>query len=235
MPATLRSALGRIDSAAEYLLVLDEFGSRRTQALDHQIEAIGLVRRRCRHSRPRRAGIRACPGHRPISVSCAGPAASRSVGAWPPLQTRTTMRLAAAILEVLLERVRQRRGLPQAAEHALVVIEAGDRDRLIDRPLERPADEGGDCGCGAFDRCLRPQLLCGVRGGKHQLGHALPSKPNANVAQRRHCRAHYTAAMRLVRSGCGGGRGASRARWHAAAAPRPRAAPPPACARFPPA
>src|ERR1700686_4798646 len=154
---------------------------------------------------------------------------------------------AAAILKILLDRIRQRRGQPQATENALVIVEIGDRDRLIDRTLERPAYESGDCGCGAFDRCLGPQLSCGVSGGNHQLGQALSSKPNANVAQRRRRCARakeqefaqllvlvlvpvlvpmlvlvLVPVLALARRG-------------GALLPQPRVVPLPACSRFPPA
>ena len=63
---------------------------------------------------------------------------------------------AAAVLEELLDRVGNGRGLPQAAEHVLEFGEARDRDRPVHRPLEGAADEGGDCGWQARDDRLGP-------------------------------------------------------------------------------
>ena len=62
--------------------------------------------------------------------------------------------LVAAILEELLDGVRQRRGLPQPAEDTLIVIEAVQQRGLIEGPLECAPHEGRDAGAHARDRRL---------------------------------------------------------------------------------
>ena len=52
-------------------------------------------------------------------------------------------RLAAAVVEVLFDRVAQETRLPQTAEYVLEFREALDENRTIDRPAQGAADEGG--------------------------------------------------------------------------------------------
>ena len=79
--------------------------------------------------------------------------------------------LAAAVLEELLDGIRQRRGLPQAAEVLLELGEALDQDRAIDRTFEGAADEGGDAGRHALDRVVRSALFGDLDAGDAALGH----------------------------------------------------------------
>ena len=78
-------------------------------------------------------------------------------------------RFLAAVLEELVDGVRQGRGLPQSTEQLLVLGEALDARRFADRPFERTADEGGD-GCGS---ALKRQ----VGGRSSPAGGSTPCRP----------------------------------------------------------
>ena len=111
---------------------------------------------------------------------------SVSVGGRAPLTTRTMIGAAAAVLEELLDRVTQRGGLPEAAEHARVVGEAADRHGFVDRALERAADEGRDVGRGARDDTYRAGCFGGWDLRVKRLGQSTPQNvsPTIRAAQR---------------------------------------------------
>ena len=90
---------------------------------------------------------------------------------------------AAAVLEELLDRVTQRGGLPQAAEHARVVGEAADRDGFVDRTLEGAADEGRDVGRGARDDTYRAGLFGGWDLRVKRLGQSTPHDRDARQSR----------------------------------------------------
>src|SRR5215472_10228829 len=82
---------------------------------------------------------------------------------------------ATTVLKELLDCVGQRRGLPQAAEVLLELVEAADRQRLTHRPLERAPDEGRDGGRHALDRVIVTALLCELCAGRGAVGHSSAS------------------------------------------------------------
>jgi len=84
-------------------------------------------------------------------------------------------RLAATVLEELFDCVGKRRGLPQAAEALLELVEAADRQRLVHRPLERAADEGHYGGRHALNRVMIPALLCELCACAKAVGHSRAS------------------------------------------------------------
>src|SRR4029077_18489940 len=84
-------------------------------------------------------------------------------------------RPSAAILEELLDRVGERRGLPQAAEVLLELVETVDRESLIDRPLESAADECRDGSRHTLDRVVVTALLCELYAGRGAVGHSSAS------------------------------------------------------------
>ena len=63
--------------------------------------------------------------------------------------------LATALLEEMFDRIRQRAGLPQAAEVLLKVGEAANDDGLMKGTAKRAADECGQLRAGARNRLLR--------------------------------------------------------------------------------
>ncbi len=81
---------------------------------------------------------------------------------------------AAAVLEELLDGVTQRGGLPQAAENSCVVRKAANRDGLVDRTLERAADEGRDVGRGARNDTYRAGFFGGWDLRVKRLGQSTP-------------------------------------------------------------
>src|SRR4029077_9108649 len=84
-------------------------------------------------------------------------------------------RLATAVLKELLDRIRKRRGLPQAAELLLKLDETRDRERLIHRTLEGATDERNDSGRHAFNRVIRAAFLCELYAGRGAVGHSCAS------------------------------------------------------------
>ena len=84
----------RIETRRKISCVLDELGAGGAQALHHQVEAVGLVRRDAVIV-DRRAQIFARARRQPPASAPASAAPQRSVrvGARPPLQTRTTRQL----------------------------------------------------------------------------------------------------------------------------------------------
>ncbi len=139
--------------ATEDLLILDELGSGRAHTLHDEIEPVGLavLDAVVVDGRPQvltRAGVQSdelqqrgargqCDRRRVRSIDDA-----HDVGA------------PTAVLEELLDGVGQGGWLPQAAEMLLEFAEARDHDRLIHRPLQRAADEGGDGRWRTVDRAL---------------------------------------------------------------------------------
>ena len=134
----------RIDrDAAVDLLVLDVLRARGAHALDHEVEAVLLVVADAvvvdgRAQELARAGRERLEHQRLAARRESDRAAARAVrdahhDRGPP-----------AILEVLLERVRQRGGLPQAAEDALEFVEAVDAHGAIDGAAQATADERRD-------------------------------------------------------------------------------------------
>src|SRR4029079_9778333 len=65
----------------------------------------------------------------------------------------------ATVLEELLESVGKRRGLPESATDLLEFGQAGHGHRLVDRSLQRAADEGRDSSWHALNRVLRHSAL----------------------------------------------------------------------------
>ena len=99
---------------------------------------------------------------------------------------------AAAILEVLLDRVAQCAGLPQAAEHARGVVEAADRTGSMHGPVQRAADEGSDAVGTPRDGIVRTGSFGGWDLRVKRLGQSTPQNVSPTMYGPRNC-----AAQRL--------------------------------------
>ena len=129
--------------AAIDLLVLDVFRPGRPHALDHQVEQVVLVvadavvvdGRAQELARARRERLE---HERLVARRQFERAAARAI------RDAHDDRRAPAVLEELLDCIGQRARLPQPAEDALEFVEAGDRNRAIDRATQAPADECRD-------------------------------------------------------------------------------------------
>src|SRR5437667_223797 len=113
-----------------------------------------------------RAGVQR---HEPQLRSSGGKVDGRRAGAVGDAHDE---RLAAAVLEELLDRVGDRRRLPQPAEVPLELPEAADGEHLVDRPLESAADEGGDSGGHALDGVTVAAFLYEFYAGRLANGHS---------------------------------------------------------------
>ena len=123
------------------LLVLDVLGARRAHALDDEVEAVLLVVADAvvvdgGAQELAGAGCERLEHERPVARRQPDGAAARAV------RDAHDDRRAAAVLEVLLDGVRQRRRLPEAAEDALELVEAGDADGPVDGTTQAAADKG---------------------------------------------------------------------------------------------
>jgi len=129
--------------AAVDFLVLDVLGARRAHALDHEVEAVFLVLADAvvidggaqELARAGRERLQHEPLHARRQLDRA---ATRAVG------DAHHDRRAPAVLEILLDRIRQRRRLPEASEDALEFVEAGDCDGSVHRAAQAAADERRD-------------------------------------------------------------------------------------------
>ena len=153
------------------LLVLDQLRARCAHPLYHQVEAValGAVQAVIVHRGAQvlaRAGIQR---HEPQLRSSGGKGDGRRAGAVGDAHDE---RLAAAVLEELLDRVGDRRRLPQPAEVPLELAEAADGEHLVDRPLESAADEGGDSGGHALDGVTVAAFLYEFYAGRLANGHS---------------------------------------------------------------
>jgi hypothetical protein len=136
-----RACRVRVDRDAPVdLLVLDMLRARGPHALDHEVEAVLLVVADAvvvdgRAQELARAGRERLDHQRLAACGQLDRAAARAVrdahdnGGVP------------AVLEVLLDRVGERRRLPEAAEDALEFVEARDPHRAVDRAAQAAADE----------------------------------------------------------------------------------------------
>ena len=117
--------------------------ARRAHALDHEVEAVFLVLadpvvvdRGAQELA--RAGRKRLEHERLVARRQADRAAARAV------RDAHDDGRAAAVLEVLLDGIGHRGRLPQAAEDALELVEAGDADRPVDGTTQAATDEGRD-------------------------------------------------------------------------------------------
>ena len=124
----------------EDLLVLDVLGSGRAQALHDQVEALVLgwpdvvvVDRRAQ--RLARAGALRLERQ---DLAAAG---QRDRGRRATVDHPNHHSLSAAVLEILLDRVRERARLPEPPEYLLVIREAVEQDRLVDRSANGASDK----------------------------------------------------------------------------------------------
>ena len=147
-----RAASGLDRDAAVDFLVLDVFGARRAHALQHEIEAILLIvadavvvdRRAQEFARAGRLGLQ----HERLAAG-----RQRQRAAARAILDPHDDRDAAAVLEVLLDRIGQRARLPEAAENPLKLREARDTDGAVDGTTQAAADE-----CGDRSRCFRNRM-----------------------------------------------------------------------------
>ncbi|MBK7251041.1 MAG: hypothetical protein IPI06_09245 [Gammaproteobacteria bacterium] len=128
---------------AEDLLVFDQLGAMRTNALHDEIEAVRLVI-------PDtvvvdgRTQVFATARAEPDDAELTGAGAQRDRGRSSAIRDAHHVCLAPAIFEELFERIGQRRRLPQAAEDLLKLREAAYADRLVNRSFQRAPDERSD-------------------------------------------------------------------------------------------
>ena len=156
------------------LLVFHQLRAGGAHALHHQIEAVALgaaqaviVHRGAQVLA--RAGIH---GHQLELAPARRQAEGRRARAVGDAHDQC---LATTILEELLDRVGEGRGLPQAAEVPLELTEARGAQRLVDRPLEGAADESGDSGGHALNRVFGAALLYEFYAGRGAIGHSSAS------------------------------------------------------------
>jgi len=138
----------------EDLLVLDVLGTSSAHALHDQVEAVGLVGADVVvvDRRPERLSGTRAHGLERQRVGAAGQGEGRGRTA---VHHADDDRCAAAVLEVLLDCIRERARLPEAAEDDLELGVAADRHRLVDRAPQRAPDERGDGGRQAQDGAVR--------------------------------------------------------------------------------
>jgi len=151
--------VGHDRDAAEDLLVLDVIRAARAHALHHQVEAVGLGRADVvvvDRGAQRLARARAQRLERE-RLAVAG---QRDGGGRAAVHHAHDDRPLAAALEELLDGVRHRAWLPQAAEHLVELREAPHRERPVDRPAQGAADERGDGGRHQGDRAVRARTFC---------------------------------------------------------------------------
>jgi hypothetical protein len=84
------------------------------------------------------------PGASASSTSRCTPAAELDRAATRAVGDAHHDRRTPSVLEILLDRIRQRRRLPEAAEDALEFVEAGDCDGTVHRATQAAADERRD-------------------------------------------------------------------------------------------
>ena len=129
--------------AAVDFLVLDVLRARGAHALDHEVEAVLLV---FADSVVVDGGAQElpCPGCERLQYQRLVTRRQAKRAAARPVRDANDERRAAAILEVLFDRVRKRRRLPKAAEDALEFVESGNADGPVHRTAQAAADEGRD-------------------------------------------------------------------------------------------
>ena len=125
------------------LLVFDVFRTGRPHALDHQVEQLVLVVADAvvvdgRAQELARAGRERLEHELLAARRQFDRAAARAV------RDAHDDRRATAVLEELLDRIRERARLPEAAEDALEFVESGNRNRTVDRSTQATADECRD-------------------------------------------------------------------------------------------
>jgi len=145
--------------AAEDLLVLDALRAARADALHDQVEPVGLVPadvvvvdRRPQHLPRARAQRRQ---RQRLAATGQGERRRRA-----PVHDPHHDRVAAAVLEELLDGVGERARLPEPAEDGVELGEASDRDWPVDRPAQRATHEGGDGRGLPLDGVVGARRLC---------------------------------------------------------------------------
>ena len=149
----------RLDGyAPEDLLVLDVLGSGRAQPLHDQVEALVLrwpdvvVIDRGAQRLARAGALR-------LERQDLAAAGQRDRGRRAAVDDPNHHGLSAAVLEILFDRVRERARLPEPAEHLLIVREAVEQDRLVDRAANGAPDKGSDRAGQTGDGLVRARAL----------------------------------------------------------------------------